>query len=396
MPSGDLRSLALGLGPFRWGQGVVLPPEPEPSLAIGWQTLAGLAHEAAEDNEEWPSPQPARVRALFPILGATYSPGVQQTHVVTRAQALAPTALDTVQIAPGLTLNARWRYQGFETVLACGLGYMAPEYPQALSGGAYRHLYEVATDLSREPWDAVSPTTSLHQRLTCALWRQVSVWELWSSLVTSLTLTSADVVTGALALQGYALSRQSTVNTVQRMHQLTPGAWPLVSARQAALRLGPYSATTPLTEADTVCYSRLTLAVANPLRTTFGPRTGLHPEEYVRETAPQVTLHVELPRYASDQWLERWDMQTPLMAQWRCTGGLIGSSGQAYQLCCSLPLLRTTNAVPGPVAVGLPGLTLDAIALVPDMPAAGMPGGSRPGPLLVEVVSGEAAHPLLT
>jgi hypothetical protein len=180
------------------------------------------------------------------------------------------------------------------------------------------------------------------------------------------------------------------------MHQLPPGAWPLVSTRQAELRLGPYSPTTPLSAADTVCYSSVTLTLANPVRTMFGPRTGLRPEEYVRESPPQVTLHVELPRYASDQWLDRWDMDTPLMAQWRATGGVIGTSGQAYQLTWYLPLLQTTGAVPGPVAVGLPGLTLDAVALVPDSPAAGMPVGSRPGPLLVEVVSGEAEHPLLT
>jgi len=152
MPSGDLRGLALGLGLFRWGRGTYVPPAYVPTLAIGTQTLAGFAHESATDGAQWPAASPALMRQIWPILSADFDAGVQQTPVVTRARALGPQALDVVARAPSVRIAFRWRYQGLEALLACAMGYMPAGLPTSLGGGAYRHLYELSTDLASEPW----------------------------------------------------------------------------------------------------------------------------------------------------------------------------------------------------------------------------------------------------
>jgi hypothetical protein len=400
MPSGDLRGLALGLGLFRWGQGTHVIPVPEPTLSIGTQTLAGFAHESATDGEQWPAESPALVREIWPILTADFDPGVQQAPVVTRAHALGPHALDVIAHTPSVRVSFRWRYQGLEALLGCALGYMPASLPQPLGGGAYRHLYEVSADLASEPWpstDSQPPTTRLVRRGTFAVWRQVSVWELLSGMVQSLALVSdGERVQGEVVLVGEALSRQSAVNTVPTLRALPPFGWPLVSMRHGRLRLGPRSATAALTTEHDVCYRTLEVRVENNLAVNTGPRTGLAPEEYTRTAPPVVTLTFELPRYASDLWLDAWGAATPLMGTLAYRGPAVGASGQGYGLIWSLPALRLTDVRPSAVALGLPSVQHVLQAEVPDAPAAGMAATTFGGPVGVEVVCGVGNNPLLT
>jgi hypothetical protein len=399
MPRGDLRGLALGLGLFRWGRGTHVPPVPVPTLSIGTQTLAGFAHESATDGQQWPALVSALVRDIWPILTADFDAGVQQVPVVTRAHALGPQALDVVSKAPSVRVAFRWRYQGLEALLACALGYMPAALPQTLGGGAYRHLYEVSADLASEPWpvEGGQPTgTRLVRRGTFAAWRQVSVWELLSGMVQSLALTSDGLtVNGEVVLVGESLSRSSAVNTVTTLQALPPYGWPLLSVRHGRLRLGPRSATQPLQAAHDVCYRTLEVRLENNLVATSGPRAGLAPEEYTRTAPPMLTLAFEMPRYASDAWLETWGADTPLMGALEFTGPAIGGASQPYHLTWSLPALRLTDVRPSPVQVGLPSVQHVVQAEVPDAPAAGMPTTTFGGPCAVEVVCGVANNPLL-
>jgi hypothetical protein len=395
MPSGDLRSLVLGLGLFRWGKGTHVPPVlVVPSLAIGTQTLAGFAHESSTDGEQWPALVPALVREIWPILSADFDAGVQQRPVVTRAHALGPHAQDVVSTAPSVRVSFRWRYQGLEAILASALGYMPASLPQSLGSGAYRHLYEVSADLASEPWpvpDGQPTGTRLVRRGTFAAWRQVSVWEMLSGMVQSLALMSdGERVQGEVVLLGDRLTRMSAVNTATTLQALPPYGWPLVSVRHGRLRLGPRSATVALTDAHKVCYRTLEVRLENNLAASAGPRTGLAPEEYARTSPPVVTLTFELPRYASDAWLDAWGAQTPLMGELAFTGP------SPYGLRWSLPALRLMDVRPSPVQVGLPSVQHVLQAEVPDAPAAGMAATTFGGPVVVEVVCGVASHPLLT
>jgi hypothetical protein len=400
VPRGDLRSLALGLGLFRWGRGTHVPPVPVPTLSIGTQTLAGFAHESATDGQQWPAASPALVREIWPILSADFDPGVQQVPVVTRAHALGPHALDVAARAPSVRVAFRWRYQGLEALLALACGYMPAALPQALGSGAYRHLYEVSADLASEPWpvaDSQPPGTRLVRRGTFAAWRQVSVWELLSGMVQSLALVSDSLtVNGEVVLVGDTLSRRSAVNTVHVMQALPPYGWPLVSVRHGRLRLGPRSASVPLTAEHEVCYRSLEVRLENNLAATQGPRTGLAPEEYTRTAPPVLTLAFELPRYASDVWLSTWDDGEPLMGALAFSGPQIGGSPQAYQLTWYLPALRLTDVRPSPAQLGLPSVRHVVQAEVPEAEAAGMPAATLGGPVGVEVVCGVGNNPLLT
>jgi len=400
MPSGDLRALALGLGLFRWGRGTHVPPVPVPTLSIGTQTLAGFAHESATDGQQWPAASPALVRETWPILSADFDAGVQQVPVVTRAHALGPHALDVVAKAPSVRVAFRWRYQGLEALLACALGYMPAAHPQTLGGGAYRHLYELSADLASEAWPAADgqpPAVRLVRRGTFAAWRQVSVWELTSGMVQSLALLSDGLtVSGEVVLVGESLSRTSAVNTATTMAALPPYGWPLVSVRHGRLRLGPRSETVPLTAVHEVCYRTVEVRLENNLAASFGPRTGLAPEEYTRTAPPALTLAFELPRYASDAWLKTWDDGEPLMGELAFTGPPLGGAPQAYGLTWYLPAVRLTDVRPSPVALGLPSVRHVVQAEVPEAPAAGMPATTNGGPVGVEVVCRVGNNPLLT
>ena len=209
---------------------------------------------------------------------------------------LGPHALDVIAQTPSVRIGFRWRYQGLEDLLGVALGYMPAAFPQALGGGAYRHLYEVSADLASEPWpsaDSQPLGTRLVRRGTFAAWRQVSVWQVLSGMVQSLALVSdGERVQGDVVLVGETLSRTSAVNTTTTLQALPPCGWPLVSVRHGRLRLGPRSATVPLTAAHDVCYRTLEVRSENNLAATAGPRTGLAPEEYTRTQPPHADAHV--------------------------------------------------------------------------------------------------------
>ena len=391
------RPWPLPLGPWH----ACAAPEPEcPSLSIGTQTLAGFAHESATDGEQWPAESPALVREIWPILTADFDAGVQQEPVVTRAHALGPHAAFVVALRPACSVAFRWRYQGLEALLGCALGYMPAAFPHALGSGAYRHVYELSPDLASEPWPAADgqpATTRLVRRGTFAAWRQVSTWEMVSGMVQSLALVSdGERVQGEVASVGESLTRESAVNTATTLQALPPYGWPLLSVRHGRLRLGPRSATVALTAEHDVCYRTLEVRLENNLAATAGPRTALAPEEYTRTAPPMLTLSFELPRYASDAWLDAWGADTPLMGEVHYGGPAIGGAPQAYQLTWSLPALRLTDVRPSPIQVGLPSVQHVLQAEVPDAPAAGMAATTLGGPCGVEVVCGVAAHPLLT
>lgn len=367
-------------------------------VAYGTATIAGFAHEAATESA-WPSTTAAALQARLPLLEAEFDPGVAQAAAVTRAQSLGASGLDVLSQSPSVRLSLRWRYQGFEALLACALGYMPAALPTDLGGGAYRHLYELSSDLAGEPWpasDGQPGTIFLHRRGTFAAWRQVSVWELLSGMVQSLALVSdGTLVTAEVSLVGATLAQSSTVNTETGLHALPPLTAPLVSVWHAELLLGLASPTTPLESGETVCYRSLEIRLENHLEASAGPRTTLGPEEYVRTAPPALTLSMDLPRYDSDLWLSRWATGALLMGDLTFTGPLIGSSGHTYQLRWSFPALHLTDVRPSPVQVGVSSVRHTLQAEVPTATAAGLPTLSQPGPLGVTVMSGESHHPLL-
>ena len=218
-----------------------------------------------------------------------------------------------------------------------------------------------------------------------------------SGMVQSLALTSdGERVQGDVVLVGARLTQTSAVNTATTLQALPPYGWPLVSVRHGRLRLGPRSASVPLTDAHDVCYRTLEVRLENNLAASAGPRTGLAPEEYTRTAPPVLTLTFELPRYASDVWLDAWGLPRRSWASWRLPGRRSAAQRQAYALAWSLPALRLTDVRPSPVQVGLPSVQHVLQAEVPDAPAAGMAATTFGGPVGVEVVCGVGMHPLLT
>lgn len=383
-----------------------------PVVSLGLDTQVGFTREQLVRTALWPSPAPVVVTQLLPILEGTLHDGVQTQLAETTASALGAGDLDVVGILPTAQVKLALRYGGLDALWACALGQEARRIgttvmPQALGGVAYRHLYEVDAGLSTtQLWerqadgfiemDGFDFTTRKVRRGTLSVHRTVSVWELLSCMVEQVTLAGTPQgVTCTVDLLPYSLSREPIRNTVATLAQAAPSTAPTVLFRDMVARMGPYSTSTPLVTTNEVGLAQWTLTLKNNLASGAGLRTGLFREEPERETVPTLTVGFDLARYSDDTAFTVWQTGAPFMLAFLFTGPQIQSTGQAYALNLYLPWAKLTQvAVPGPQQAP-PKHAHAFVALVPPAPAAGFPGGSRQGPLMLETIGIESRHMLL-
>ena len=222
------------------------------------------------------------------------------------------------------------------------------------------------------------------------------MWEWLSCMVRSLTLAAEPGgVTLTIELLAYSLSRASGVNTSATMLRLLPPTTPGLLFTDLAVRVAPYSTTTPLASTDAVQCTSWTLHLDNHLTAASGPRTGTAPEEYERDAPPMVSLTMVLPRHTADTWQTRWGAGTVLMADAKFTSETLIAVGQPYKCNIYLPSCQAVGADLNIAGARVPPDTVTLAAIVPTAAAAGFPTASHAGPLTVEIVSGLATHPLL-
>lgn len=378
---------------------------------LGLNLRAGFIREAIVTTPVWPAVSAAALTALLPLLDVRLSDGIETEPHEGASSGLGPEAVVVTGIAPTASLTLKARYEGLETLWACALGYMAKRIgttvmPELLAAGVYRHLYEIDTGLSTLwPWGAdadgflaaeLSSGQRKVRRGTFAVDLQVSVWELLSSMVQSLSLVvEPGGVTLSIELAAYSLGRASSVNTSVTMLKLLPPTAPTVLFTDLAWRVAPYSTTTPLASGDAIQCTSWSLRLDNRLESSPGPRTGTAPEEYERTGPPTIDVSFVAPRHAADTWQTRWGAGTVLMADAKFTSAQEVAAGQPYKLNLYLPSCQVEQAILGTSGPRVPPDTITLRAVIPTAAAAGMPSMKKSTPLAVEIVSGSSMHPLL-
>mgnify|MGYP001562613947 CR=1 FL=1 len=381
------------------------------TLGIGLR--AGFKREAVVTTPTWPAASAASLTALLPVLTLSLNDGIDTAEHSGTSNSFGPLGVEIVSRQPTLTVTLPARYEGFEELWACALGYMAKRIgavvmPELLATGVYRHLYECDAALDTTAiWAtgddgfvfAVSELLYGQRKVrrgTFALDMQVSVWEYLSSMVQALTLqASPDGVSLTVELVADSLSRVSSINTSATMLKLLPPTSPRLLFTDLVCRIGAQSASTPLGSGDVVTCTTWTLRLENDLVAAPGPRTGLSPGEYARGSLPQVIVSLELSRHTADLWQTRWDAATALMADFVFTSTREVAAGQPYRLRCYLPRCHVVDASLDLRGAHLPADTITLTGVAPSIASAGFPTMRHLTPLAIEVVSGISQHPLL-
>lgn len=377
----------------------------------GLDLRAGFQREAVVTTSTWPVVAPAALTALLPLLDVQPDEGVQKRGSIGPVSGLGPTAFDVLNVTPRVTVPWKLRYEGFEQLVACALGHGAKRLntvvmPESLGMGAYRHLYELDARLSTaEAWQAAPDGFQDGELLagqrkvrrgTLAVNFGISVWEWLSAMVQTLTMTVVPAgVTLAVDFVSHSLGRTSVVNTVATLAHLAPITAPPVNSAEMVCRVAPYSASVPLGSGDSVQVSSWSLKLENHLKATYGPRTGLAPEEYERDQPPTVTVTLTPPRHRTDAWQTRWRTVAPLMMDMKLTGPLMQPAGFPYACNVYLPTCQVMQAAPQMRGAGLPSDTVQLQGQVPTAPAAGFPTMQRSTPLAIELQNGVNQHALL-
>ena len=240
MPSGDLRSLALGLGSLSLGPGHACVAgarrRRSPSARRRWRASRMNPRRTASSG-------PPRVRRWSARSGPSSAPdfdaGVQQVPVVTRAHALGPHALDVVAKAPSVRIELSLAIsRPRSTAGVCpgvhASGLAASAWQLARTGICTNSVLTWRRSPGRCQM-ASRQTTRLVRRGTFAAWRQVSVWELRErhGAVARARRVMASGCRGRCSLVGDALSRASA----RQYGHHAPGAPPVwLAAAQRAPR----------------------------------------------------------------------------------------------------------------------------------------------------------------
>jgi hypothetical protein len=387
------------------------------AAAAGARFRGGMRREALiyTDGDVWPGASPAQLTELMPIISDQMASGnvYQDDPSLTGSGEMAGT--DKIASRPSGPVTYRLRYQGFDTLLACALGFMAKRIggtvmPEQLAAGAYRHLFEVDTTLHATAWqsgDGFVTGAELQsgqrkvRRFTHVGDRGVRVHEFLSCMVEQVTIaaTVTDVrVTGQF--HAYSRDMEPLSNTRAHMQSLILSGAPNVHLFQAknGVRIAPYSTVTPLGSGDIVAPSELTTTITNHLALdTHDAQSGIGIAQPARNGFLEAMQMFQFARYTAQNqaFLQGADDDTWYMAQLRFVGPEIAATGINYEINVYLPYFKFTGitaAINDASLVAVPG---EAKLFRPPATPAGFPANVRGGSIMIETINGNSAHALL-
>jgi len=275
-------------------------------------------------------------------------------------------------------------YRGIEAILAAALGFC--DYsasPEEITTGVYKHTFELAENLHTESWAAGDGILAGSgylagdnkvRRGTFCIDKSVSVWEFASAMINAMTLRGdSKGVRLDLDLLPYNLDRASATNPNCSSWSIPDDDWLSVLFQDMVLWIDDYSESTALSSADAVGISEFEIKLENNLRVEKDSQSGLYIAEPVREDKRKVTGSFTFPRYESDDFLDKLDAQSAMMAMMKFTGSEIGATGYYRTLWIWLPTIRF-DKVDAPLGgPGMISVTHSFTAEIPSAAPAGFP-----------------------
>jgi len=147
--------------------------------------------------------------------------------------------------------------------------------------------------------------------------------------------------------------------------------WLSIRFQDLVLWLDDYSAVSELTSDDALGVSEFEVKLENHLKVERDSLSGLYIAEPRREAKRLVTGSFTVPRYESDDLLDKLADQSAMMAMLRFTGSQIGATGYYRTLWIWLPTIKF-DKIDAPL--GGPGLIPVAHTFTAEIPTA-LPDG---------------------
>jgi len=273
-------------------------------------------------------------------------------------------------------------YKGIESLIVSGTGFSNYSgSPETVDTGVYKHTFELANNLHTQSWQAGDGILAGSgylagdnkvRRGTLCIDKSVSIWELASVMINAMTIRgNSKGVQLEFDLIPYELDRASAVNTSSAAWSIPDDDWLSINFQDLILWLDDYSAVSALTSDDAMGISEFSIKLENHLQVKRDSRSGLYIAEPRREAKRLVTGSFTVPRYESDDLLNKLDDQDPIMAMLRFTGSQIGATGYYRTLWIWLPTIKF-DKIDAPL--GGPGLIPVAHTFTAEIPTA-LPDG---------------------
>jgi len=273
-------------------------------------------------------------------------------------------------------------YKGIESLIVSAMGFSNySASPETVDAGVYKHTFQLAENLHTQSWQAGDGILAGSgylagdnkvRRGTLCIDKSVSIWELASVMINAMTIRgNSEGVQLEFDLIPYELDRASAVNTSSAAWSIPDDDWLSINFQDLILWLDDYSAVSALTSDDAMGISEFSIKLENHLQVKRDSRSGLYIAEPRREAKRLVTGSFTVPRYESDDLLNKLDDQDPIMAMLRFTGSQIGATGYYRTLWIWLPTIKF-DKIDAPL--GGPGLIPVAHTFTAEIPTA-LPDG---------------------
>lgn len=296
---------------------------------------------------------------MLPFDAESMGKAIERSQDVALVGAGRPEPTDIIKMTPAGSVGGSLRYQGWERLMLCAMGYENPQDSPVQLGvtSAYAHLFELDDTLQDETWranelDGYTPTSTYDKKVRrgmLGLAKQVNDWVWQSVMVNKMTLSgNNDEVKINFDLAGYDLVK-GAYNSAN--WTLPVGSTAQSLFQQAEVKIGPYGGGAG---AMTIYEpSSFELVLDNKLKTDdFTTESGPNIIQPVRSDFREVSFKIEFPRYYTllDLFQSLFDLDTEHMISIVLTGPQIGSTGYYYQWSFFLPLVVPKDIGQMPIA----------------------------------------------
>lgn len=379
-------------------------------MAAGFEVKAAFVREADIYTRTWPSVFPGTPTKILPLLAEGIGPqvGSVSTSTVNNDSQSSFPVIATESGGGELLVEAR--YSGLEFLFAAAMGFQAKRIgatvmPEDLTGGAFRHLFEIDNDLHGSGWEAgdgwiagdagfIAGLQKL-RRGSFVIDKNVLIWETLSAMLMGLNIAGNGNAPVGISTQmvGYRTNLGTWVgNDLSALSCDTER----VLYTDMTFQIGE---TAPLTPVETLTgITGFQLTLNNSISTIITKATGKFPDEPSRTGPVSVSGGFALPTYdgTNSRLAGNFQTGTELIALIEFEGPEIASSGFNYTLRFWLPSVKITGVS---IDVGGPEQLQQNYqfeATRPSVTPDGFPTNIKNGTMMIELITDVGQHPLIT